>query len=59
MLILTRHVDETIWIGEDIQVKVLGVYGGNVRIGVHAPKDIPIDREEIRIRKQTEGVLKR
>lgn len=52
MLILTRHIDQTIVIGPDITVTVLGVKGDQVRIGIQAPKDIPVDREEIWDRKQ-------
>ena len=47
MLILTRKVGEKLIIGEDIVVTVLGVNGGHVRIGVDAPKDIEVHREEI------------
>lgn len=54
MLILTRKPQQTICIGDDITVKVLGVEGQSVRIGVQAPKHIPIDRQEIRDRKDRE-----
>ena len=47
MLILTRRVGETIKIGEDITVTVLGVKGNQVRIGVGAPRDVAVHREEI------------
>lgn len=47
MLILTRRVGETISVGDDIKVTVLGVKGNQVRIGVEAPKDIEVHREEI------------
>ncbi|MGD0137136.1 MAG: carbon storage regulator CsrA [Bryobacteraceae bacterium] len=50
MLILTRRVGEAIQIGDDVQVTVLGVKGSQVRIGVHAPRDMRVDREEIRER---------
>jgi len=47
MLILTRRVGETLMIGDNISVTVLGVKGSQVRIGVNAPKDVSIHREEI------------
>ena len=47
MLILTRKVGETLMIGEEVTVTVLGVKGNQVRIGVNAPKDIAVHREEI------------
>lgn len=52
MLILTRRVGETIIIGDNIKVTVLGVKGMHVRIGVDAPKDVAVDREELRERKE-------
>lgn len=59
MLILTRRVGETLMIGDDVTVTVLGVKGNQVRIGVNAPRDVPVHREEIyeRIkREQAEGI---
>lgn len=47
MLILTRRVGETINVGDDIKIVVLGVKGNQVRIGVDAPKNVSIHREEI------------
>ena len=47
MLILTRRPGETIHIGNDITVTVLGVKGNQIRIGVQAPKDVAVHREEI------------
>ena len=47
MLILTRRIGETLMIGPDVVVTVLGVKGNQVRIGVKAPKDIAVHREEI------------
>lgn len=54
MLILTRKPGETIRIGDDISVTVLGVNGQQVRLGINAPKGVPVDREEIAIRKASE-----
>ena len=54
MLILTRRVGETLMVGDDVTVTVLGVKGNQVRIGVNAPKNVAVHREEIydRIRKE-------
>jgi len=54
VLILTRRVGETLVIGEDFQVTVLGIKGNQVRIGVKAPKDVSVHREEIFERIRTE-----
>lgn len=56
MLILTRRVGETVVIGDDVQVTVLGVKGNQVRLGVTAPRDVSVHRLEIydRIRKEQE-----
>ena len=58
MLILTRRVGETVMIGNDVTVTVLGVKGNQVRVGINAPKNVAVHREEIyeRIkREQQEG----
>ena len=47
MLILTRRVGETLMVGDEITVTVLGVKGNQVRIGVNAPRDVAVHREEI------------
>jgi len=55
MLILTRRVGESIMIGEEVVVTVLGVKGNQVRIGVNAPKEVSVHREEIYERIKSEG----
>ncbi len=54
MLILTRRAGETLMIGDDVSITVLGVKGNQVRIGVNAPKNISVHREEIYQRIQRE-----
>jgi len=57
MLILTRRVGETLMIGDSVTVTVLGVKGNQVRIGINAPKNVPVHREEIyeRIKRELSG----
>jgi len=56
MLILTRRVGETLMIGDEVTVTVLGVKGNQVRLGVNAPKEVAVHREEIyeRIKRERE-----
>ena len=57
MLILTRRIGETLMVGDEVTVTVLGVKGNQVRLGINAPKDVAVHREEIyqRIQKEKEG----
>ena len=54
MLILTRRVGETLMVGDDVTITVLGVKGNQVRLGVNAPRDIAVHREEIYQKIQSE-----
>lgn len=54
MLILTRRVGETLYVGDDVKVTVLGMKGNQVRIGIKAPADTEVHREEIYQRIQAE-----
>ena len=64
MLILTRRVGESLRIGDEVSVTVLGIKGSQVRIGVNAPKSVSVHREEVYDRineeksKNSEGILK-
>ncbi len=57
MLILTRRIGESVYIGDEIRLTVLGVRGTQVRIGINAPKEVPVHREEIyyRIKNEQSG----
>lgn len=54
MLILTRRIGETLMVGDEVSVTVLGVKGSQVRLGVNAPKEVAVHREEIYNRIQRE-----
>jgi len=55
MLILTRRVTESLMIGNDVTVTILGIKGNQVRVGVQAPRDLPVHREEVFVRIREEG----
>ncbi len=56
MLILTRRIGESVYIGDEVRMTVLGVRGTQVRLGINAPKDIPVHREDIYYKiKQEQG----
>lgn len=57
MLILTRRTGETLMVGDDVTLTVLGVKGNQVRIGINAPKNVPVHRQEIyeRIKRELAG----
>jgi carbon storage regulator len=55
MLILSRRIGETLKIGDNVTVRILQVYGNPVRIGIDAPRDVPVHREEIYERIKREG----
>ncbi len=59
MLILTRKVGESIMIGDSVEVKILGLRAGQVKIGIEAPKDLKVHREEIFERIRAEEASKR
>ncbi|WP_297533006.1 carbon storage regulator CsrA [Thalassolituus sp.] len=54
MLILTRNIGQTIMVGDDVTVTVLGVKGNQVRLGVNAPKEVAVHREEIALKIKAE-----
>lgn len=55
MLVLSRKAGERIWIGDDISVTVVRISGGGVRIGIEAPKEMPVVREELKLKMDLEG----
>ena len=58
MLILTRKVNESLLVGDDIKLTVLGIKGGQIRIGISAPRDVAVHRQEIydRIQQEKQGL---
>jgi carbon storage regulator len=54
-LVLTRKIGESIIIGDDVVVRVMAIQGGSVRLGIDAPPEVAVDREEIRQRKENDG----
>ena len=54
MLILSRKTGEKLMIGDDVELTILGIKGNQVRVGVSAPKDVPVHREEVYLRIQNE-----
>ena len=59
MLALTRRIDEVIMIGEEISIRVLSIHGNQVRLGIEAPKSVPIHRREVFERIQRELAAER
>ena len=57
MLILTRHLGETIVVGDDVHITILGIKGGQIRLGINAPKDLSVHRLEVYQRIQDEKTL--
>ena len=57
MLILTRRIGESLRIGTSVSVTVLGVKGNQVKVGIHAPKSLPVHRKEVYLRIQKEPEL--
>jgi carbon storage regulator len=55
MLVLSRKVGERLWIGENISITVVKISGGGVRIGVEAPDELPVVREELKLRMEQQA----
>lgn len=58
MLILTRRIGEAVVIGDNVTVSILGVHGNQVRVGVNAPREVSVHREEIQQRIEAERASK-
>jgi len=58
MLVLSRFVNERIRIGDHVEIVVVGVRDGRVRLGIDAPKEVPVDRHEVRQRKNADATAK-
>lgn len=59
MLVLSRQVNESIKIGDNVTVTVLNVRGNHIRIGISAPKELPVHREEVYLRNRRSGAVHR
>jgi carbon storage regulator len=59
MLILSRKAGEKLMIGDNVELTILGIKGNQVRVGVSAPKDVPVHREEVYLRIQNEKQLEK
>ena len=55
MLVLTRKVEESILIGDDVEIMVLGVSGDKVRIGINAPREVEVFRKEVKDSREDDG----
>lgn len=55
MLVLTRRIGEALIVGDDVNITILGVKGNQVRLGINAPNNVSVDREEIHIKKKLEA----
>ena len=57
MLSLKRNIEESIYIGDEVKIKILGIQDGQVKLGIEAPKGIPVHRKEVYDRIQLEGEI--